>query len=69
MDNKLLNITRCIIDLPYDYLADESISLSIIRIIYGELRPIISNAVILWNNQANSDEFYPPKMCIKQFSQ
>ncbi len=70
MNNGFLeNIIKRIVDLPNltpKWTDVEYIRRSIMRIIYEELKPTISNAVIIWNNQINSseipiieDEFYP----------
>ncbi|MDR1203846.1 MAG: hypothetical protein LBL58_19725, partial [Tannerellaceae bacterium] len=70
MDDKhLLNIINQILDLPnltHRRADAESFGQAIMRIIYDEFRPIIVNAVILWNNQVNDtetpivqDEYYP----------
>lgn len=60
------NIIRQISDLPNltnEWSEKESVSTTIMRIIYDELRPIISNAVILWDNSIGKsiieNEFYP----------
>ena len=69
--NIIDNIIKKVIDLPsltHNWMGEgkESISWSIMRIIFEELSPIVSNAVILRNNQVNKTktpiinvEFYP----------
>ncbi|GHT38644.1 hypothetical protein AGMMS49965_02690 [Bacteroidia bacterium] len=60
------NIIEQISDLPNltnEWSEKESVNTTIMRIIYDELRPIISNAVVLWDNSIGKpiieNEFYP----------
>lgn len=70
MDNKIIeDIIIKISDLPnqtYNREETESISKTIIRIIYDGIRPFVSNIVLFWNNSIdgnveviNEKEFYP----------
>jgi len=67
MNNKHIeNIIRQIADLPnltHEKAGQESVSTTILRIIYEEFRPVISNAFVLWDNNDDTliaeNEFYP----------
>lgn len=70
MDNKIIeNIIYKILNLKgltHENRSAESISRSIMEIVFEEMRTVISNAVILWNNhdystenQIIEEEFYP----------
>lgn len=71
------DVIKKITDLPnqtYNREDTKSISKAIVRIIYDEFRPIISNIVVMWNNPVNytetvinDTEFYPLPFNYKPF--